>query len=74
LSERVQNLSWIATADELSGALTCIGRTPLAIDTEGDSLHHYPEKVCLIQLSHAGRDMLIDPLAKLSIRSSAGVE
>jgi ribonuclease D len=67
LSERVQNLSWIATADELAGALTSIGRSPLAIDTEGDSLHHYPEKVCLIQLSYAGRDMLIDPLARLDL-------
>ena len=35
----------------------------LALDTEADSLHAYPEKVCLIQISTAAGDELIDPLA-----------
>lgn len=35
----------------------------LALDTEADSLHAYPEKVCLIQISTAAGDRLIDPLA-----------
>lgn len=35
----------------------------LALDTEADSLHAYPEKVCLIQISLPGADELIDPLA-----------
>ena len=35
----------------------------LAIDTEADSLHAYPEKVCLIQISTAAGDRLVDPLA-----------
>jgi ribonuclease D len=39
----------------------------LAIDTEADSLHAYPEKVCLIQISTAGSDRLVDPLADLDI-------
>jgi ribonuclease D len=39
----------------------------LAIDTEADSLHAYPEKVCLIQISTAAGDRLIDPLAGFSI-------
>jgi len=39
----------------------------LAIDTEADSLHAYPEKVCLIQISTAAGDRLIDPLAKFDI-------
>jgi ribonuclease D len=39
----------------------------LAIDTEADSLHAYPEKVCLIQISLAGDDRLIDPLAGFSL-------
>jgi ribonuclease D len=42
---------------ELSGA------DWVALDTEADSLHAYPEKVCLIQVSLAGGDQLIDPLA-----------
>lgn len=35
----------------------------LALDTEADSLHAYPEKLCLIQISHAGGDVLVDPLS-----------
>jgi ribonuclease D len=43
--------------------------TWLALDTEADSLHAYPEKVCLIQISTAAGDELIDPLAKLNLDS-----
>lgn len=35
----------------------------VALDTEADSLHAYPEKLCLIQISIAGQDRLVDPLA-----------
>ena len=39
----------------------------MAIDTEADSLHAYPEKVCLIQISTAAGDRLVDPLADMDI-------
>ena len=39
----------------------------LALDTEADSLHAYPEKVCLIQISTAAGDRLVDPLADMDI-------
>ena len=39
----------------------------LALDTEADSLHAYPEKVCLIQISTTTGDRLVDPLAKMSL-------
>jgi ribonuclease D len=36
----------------------------VALDTEGDSLHHYPERLSLIQLAVASGDVwLVDPLA-----------
>src|SRR5881296_208033 len=36
----------------------------IALDTEGDSLHHYPERLSLIQLAVSSRDVwLVDPLA-----------
>ena len=35
----------------------------IAVDTESDSFHHYQEKVCLIQMTACGEDVLIDPLA-----------
>ena len=39
----------------------------VALDTEADSLHAYPEKVCLIQISTAAGDRLIDPLTSMNI-------
>ncbi|MEI9960640.1 MAG: HRDC domain-containing protein [Limisphaerales bacterium] len=39
----------------------------LALDTEADSLHAYPEKVCLIQISITGHDELVDPLAPINL-------
>ena len=39
----------------------------IALDTEADSLHCYFEKLCLIQISIPGFDVLIDPLAGLSL-------
>ena len=41
----------------------------LALDTEADSLHAYPEKVCLIQISTTDGDELVDPLAPIDLDS-----
>jgi len=41
--------------------------TWLALDTEADSLHAYPEKICLIQISTTAGDRLVDPLAKINL-------
>ena len=41
--------------------------TTLAFDLEADSLHHYTEKVCLIQVSTTLETDLIDPLAPLDL-------
>ena len=37
----------------------------VALDTEADSLHAYPEKLCLIQFSIPAGDFLVDPLARM---------
>src|SRR5215469_14573957 len=39
----------------------------VSLDTEADSLHAYPEKVCLIQISIAGHDRLVDPLSEIKL-------
>ena len=40
------------------------GSRAIALDSESDSLHHYSEKVCLVQLaSDRGEAVLLDPLA-----------
>lgn len=41
--------------------------TWIALDTEADSLHAYPEKLCLIQVSIEGMDQLLDPLAGINL-------
>jgi ribonuclease D len=39
----------------------------VAVDTEADSLHAYPEKVCLIQISTVAGDRIVDPLARINL-------
>ncbi|MGH9421643.1 MAG: ribonuclease D, partial [Thermoanaerobaculia bacterium] len=39
----------------------------VALDTEADSLHSYFDKVCLIQMSFPGEDLIIDPLSKIDL-------
>lgn len=58
----------IDTDERLTGFLPHLGgATWIALDTEADSLHAYPEKLCLIQISIAGMDELVDPLAGLKL-------
>ena len=58
----------INTDEKLAALLTTIRSADwLALDTEADSLHAYPEKVCLIQISTAAGDTLIDPLAGIDL-------
>jgi ribonuclease D len=53
---------------EIEALVAALRDSPwLALDTEADSLHAYPEKLCLIQLSHAGGDALVDPLSGVSL-------
>jgi ribonuclease D len=56
---------WIRTADQLDDLVDELaGCRAIGIDTEADSLHHYTEKVCLIQLTaFGGASWLVDPLA-----------
>ena len=42
-------------------------QTEIAVDLEMDSLHHYREKVCLVQISARQQSWLIDPLALASL-------
>jgi ribonuclease D len=40
----------------------------VAMDTEADSLHAYPQKLCLIQLNLPSGQVLVDPLAPVDLR------
>ena len=56
---------WIRTADQLDALVDDLsGCGAIGIDTEADSLHHYTEKVCLLQLTaFGGASWLVDSLA-----------
>jgi len=53
---------------EIEALVVTLRASPwLALDTEADSLHAYPEKLCLIQISHSGGDVLVDPLSRAAL-------
>jgi ribonuclease D len=57
----------------LAEVAAIISREPeVAVDLEMDSLHHYQEKVCLIQISTRTENWLIDPLALKDLSPLAG--
>jgi len=65
----VKNGGLIDTNEKLAALLSKLRAAPwLALDTEADSLHAYPEKVCLIQISITGSDVLVDPLAEINLK------
>ena len=45
----------------------------IALDTEADSLHHYFEKVCLIQLSAGEEHYIVDPLCGMDLNPLLGL-
>lgn len=56
---------WIRTpSDAESLARDLAGAPAVAVDTEADSLHHYPERLCLVQVGDPdGRVFFLDTLA-----------
>ncbi|MBI1919867.1 MAG: ribonuclease D [Geobacter sp.] len=54
----------ITTSDALLRLVNHLqGEPVVAFDLEADSMHHYQEKVCLIQVSTTSENAIIDPLA-----------
>src|SRR5215468_2170202 len=56
---------WIRTTSELTLLVDRLSKAgSISVDTEADSLHHYPGKLCLVQIADdAGHAHLVDPLA-----------
>ena len=54
-----------AQLHELVSQIESVDR--VAVDTEADSLHCYREKLCLLQVSLAKRDYIVDPLADVDL-------
>ena len=54
----------LTTSDQVSGLARILSREDcIAIDTESNSRHRYPERICLIQVATKSEVYLIDPIA-----------
>ncbi|HEY2321553.1 MAG TPA: ribonuclease D [Thermoanaerobaculia bacterium] len=63
-------MKWIESQPPFEDAMQRMGANALvAVDTEADSLHSYFDKVCLIQMSAGGEDLVIDPLSGIRLDS-----
>ena len=61
-------MKWIDEQAPLEAAMHTIERSDrIAVDTEADSLHSYFDKVCLIQITDARDDYIIDPLGTVEL-------
>jgi ribonuclease D len=64
----VKDYQYIDSVAALDGLIKNLhGSDHVAIDTEADSLHHYFEKVCLIQISTNSAHYIVDPLAEMDL-------
>lgn len=58
----------IADVKRLESVVAAVrGSAWIAVDSEADSLHAYPEKLCLLQFSVQKGDFLVDTLANLDL-------
>jgi len=65
-----QPFTFVNTPSGLAQVVRCLAQVPVvAVDLEADSLHHFTEKVCLIQIGVNGDAFLIDPLALSDLSS-----
>ena len=63
-----ESVHLIDNQDQLKEFLPALRKTDwVGLDTEADSLHSYPEKLCLLQISLPGKDVLIDPLSSMDV-------
>lgn len=64
----------LTTADALHALAHDLAQeSAIAVDLEADSMHHYREQVCLLQVSTPSSTVLIDPLAIRDLSALKGV-
>ena len=66
MTTRTNQYTYVDQQLLLDEAIGLLSASPyIGVDTEADSRHRYPEKVCLLQLSNGDNTYLIDTLASL---------
>jgi ribonuclease D len=64
-ANETENVSFVLVEDEagLSSLIDHLaGQGCVGVDMEADSMHHYEEKVCLLQMSTVAENFIVDPL------------
>jgi ribonuclease D len=63
MNEDIFSYEWIESLPPLERAGRILGRAEIiGVDLEADSMHHYFEKVCLLQMATDSASYIIDPL------------
>ncbi|MBI1823577.1 MAG: HRDC domain-containing protein [Nitrospirae bacterium] len=61
---------YVTEKDQLLGAVRDLSAcSEIGVDIEGDSLFHYQDRVCLIQITGNGKNFIFDPLLLDSVES-----
>jgi ribonuclease D len=69
-----RSVHWIDTEGKLAKLSDHLRTLPvISVDIEADSLHHYRDRVCLIQISTEMEDWLLDPSVLKSMDSLAAI-
>src|SRR4030043_1647571 len=64
MDENRFSYEWVETAPRLKEIARILGQAEIiGVDLESDSLYHYFEKVCLIQIATESASYVMDPLA-----------
>jgi ribonuclease D len=64
MDENASSYEWIETLPRLEGVARILGQEKIiGVDLEADSMYHYFEKVCLLQIATESATYVLDPLA-----------
>jgi len=64
ISQKQPGYVWVETHQELCRIAVRLEKEPaIGVDLEADSMFHYRERVCLLQISTPSQNILVDPLA-----------
>jgi ribonuclease D len=64
MDENASSYEWIETLPRLEGVARILGQAEIiGVDLEADSMYHYFEKVCLLQIATESVSYVMDPLA-----------
>lgn len=59
---------FLDSTDQVESLVRVLGGASLvAVDVEADSLYHFKERVCLVQISSLGRNYIVDPLSRADL-------